>query len=121
MNEALAWFQAHPLEASLGLYVLLGLLSAFFKPRTEEEYGKMAPWLAGFLKAFSALGLDPVKLVEALAMILKVAPPPRHDIKQDFADQDQDPDRVAEDPAQTAVRPSFRMPAEAVSSEPPKE
>ena len=93
MNEALEWLRAHPLEASIGLYVLLGLLSALFKPRTEEEYSKMAPWLAGFLKASSALGLDPVKLVEALAMIMKVAPPPRRAIKQDFVDQD--PERVA--------------------------
>jgi hypothetical protein len=75
ISGAIAWLQANPLLATVLVYLATGVLNALFKPRTPEEYAAMPKWVAAALKFLSAVGFDPVKLVEALVTILKIAPP----------------------------------------------
>jgi len=75
ISKALLWIQANPALATLLVYLSTGVLNAIFKPRTPEEYAKLPKWAAATLKFIAAIGLDPVKVVEALVTILKVAPP----------------------------------------------
>lgn len=67
--------KANPALVTLFAYLLTGVLTTLFKPRTDAEWAAMPKWVAGSLKFLSAVGFDPVKLVEALVTILKVAPP----------------------------------------------
>lgn len=72
---ALEWLRANPALSMLLVYLVLGVVSALFKPRTAEEYAKMPPWIAATLKFVAAIGLDPVKVVEALVSIMKIPAP----------------------------------------------
>jgi len=75
LQGALDWLRANPALAGLFVYLLTGLLTAAFKPRTPEQYAALPKPVAGFLKIASAIGLDPVKLVEALVTLLKIPGP----------------------------------------------
>src|SRR5579863_10057209 len=66
MQAAWAWVQGNPAMMALCAYMVAGAVNAVFKPRTPEQYAKLPKVVAGLLKMTSAMGLDPVKLVEAL-------------------------------------------------------
>ncbi len=77
--------KSNPALVTLVAYLLTGVLTAAFKPRTDAQWAAMPKWAAGSLKFLSAVGFDPVKFVEALVTLLKVpypgdgtppAPPP---------------------------------------------
>lgn len=72
-NDILAFAKAHP---EMFWALMTAFLTALFKPRSDEEYAKLAqfsPRVAAGLKLMSAFGLDPVKAVEAIKEF--VSPP----------------------------------------------
>ena len=76
MSEFLAFVEAHPALFSVLVWPLLtAIITAVFKPRTPEEYDALPPRVAAALKLVAALGLDPVKGLEALKQLL--APKPK--------------------------------------------
>jgi hypothetical protein len=75
MQGALDWLRANPALSVLFAYLLTGVLTALFKPRTSEEYARMPKWVANGLKFLAAIGLDPVKVVEVLVATLRLPAP----------------------------------------------
>ncbi len=65
------WLDTHPELCRLLLWpILTAVFTALFKPRTAEEYARLPPRLAAFLRLVSALGIDAPKLVQSLAQIV---------------------------------------------------
>jgi hypothetical protein len=71
MSSVLAFVEAHPDLVSVVLWPLItALVTALFKPRSPEEYEAMPPRVAAGLKLLAALGVDPVKAVEAVKQLV---------------------------------------------------
>lgn len=62
------WILAHP---ELVVYVVVGIVTFLVKPRTEEQYAKLPPRVAAFLKLLGALGIDPRKVGESVKQVIK--------------------------------------------------
>jgi len=60
------WLEQHPVLVALVWPALSALLTALFKARTPEQYDKLPPRLAAFLKLVGALGLDVPNTLEAI-------------------------------------------------------
>ncbi len=72
MNTVGSWLAAHPqLCAAVIWPVVTGVLTALFKPRSPEEYARLPPRLAAFIKLVAALGLDFPKMLEASGQVMK--------------------------------------------------
>jgi hypothetical protein len=77
LSNLSGWAEAHPeLVAALVWPLFTAILTWLVKPRTAAEYAAMSPRLAAAIKLVSALGLDPVKAVEALKQIFGPKKPP---------------------------------------------
>lgn len=81
----LAWIEAHPVLAGLLFTIfwplVTGIVTGLFKPRSAEEYAKIAavsPRLAGFLRLVGAIGFDFPKMLEAVGQVIrgKIKTPP---------------------------------------------
>ena len=74
MTSLIDFARANPLVMTAIVWPLLSaLLTAVFKPRTEEQYVALAvkhPRLADFWRFIGAIGFDPVKAVQMLARML---------------------------------------------------
>lgn len=79
------WLRAHPEFTALVAWpILTGALTLFFKPRTPEQYLKIAevaPRLASFLKLVAALGFDPVKATKVVRELASGGTDPSKDSK----------------------------------------
>lgn len=61
------WIEQNPVLFSAVVWpIVSGLVVWAFKPRTPEEYAKMHPRWAGFLRFLSGLGVDPVRAADGL-------------------------------------------------------
>jgi hypothetical protein len=70
MESISVWTDAHPVVMALLIWPLVSAILVFLcTPRTEEEYARMNPRLAATLKLIAALGIDPLKALEALQQI----------------------------------------------------
>lgn len=70
--SVLEFLRANPAASGLFVYLLFGVLTALFKPRTPEEYAAMPKWKANTLKTMSAIGIDPVKLTEVFVALMRL-------------------------------------------------
>lgn len=61
------WIERHAVLMSVVVWpVVTALATALFKPRTPEEYSKLPPRLAAFLKLVGAIGFDVPNMIEAV-------------------------------------------------------
>lgn len=89
-----AWLGT-PLGTIIAAWVALGLATAIFKPRTPEAYASLAsgnprwfwPRLAALLQLAGGLGLDPMKVAEALLKLAKGNVVPLQDLTTTVARQ----------------------------------
>lgn len=73
----LLWAHAHPeLCAALVWPTVSAILVLLFKPRTPEQYAAMNPRVASVFRLIAALGLDPVKALDALKKLVAGVKPP---------------------------------------------
>lgn len=67
IEAVVAWGDRHPeLMVALVWPIISALFNALFKPRTPEQYAAMHPRVAEALRFVAAVGIDPVKAVDAL-------------------------------------------------------
>jgi len=86
LHTVSAWLEAHPHAQAISFWLLLGLVTVIVKPRSAEEYARMASrrpvWLFSRLTALwvliGSLGLDPLKTAAALGKLVtgSFTPPP---------------------------------------------
>lgn len=65
------WAQDNAVLLAILWPLLTALATTLFKPRTDEEYARLPPRLAAFLKLVAALGLDIPKVLEAMGQIAR--------------------------------------------------
>jgi hypothetical protein len=71
IDSIVAWGDRHPeLMIALVWPIVTALVNALFKPRSAEEYAALHPRVAQVLRLVAALGLDPVKAVDALRALV---------------------------------------------------
>lgn len=71
LSSLSGWAEAHPeLMAAIIWPLVTALVTFLFKPRSAEEYASLPPRVAAALKLVAALGLDPVKAIEAAKQIV---------------------------------------------------
>lgn len=86
LHTVSAWLEAHPHAQAVAFWLALGVITVIVKPRTPEQYARMASrrpvWLFSRITALwvliGSLGLDPLKTATALAKVItgSFTPPP---------------------------------------------
>jgi hypothetical protein len=69
MSGFAKWAQDNAALLAILWPLLTALVTILFKPRTDDEYAKLPPRVAAFLKLVAALGLDVPKVLEALGQV----------------------------------------------------
>lgn len=86
LHTVSTWLSDHPHAQAIAFWLMLGVITVVVKPRSAEEYARMASrrptWLFSRVTALwvliGSLGLDPLKTAAALSKLItgSFTPPP---------------------------------------------
>ncbi len=71
MIEVWAWVRENPATAAYLASALVNMALRFRSPEEWVSFGERSPYLAFLIRAIRAVGLDPIKLVNAFAEALR--------------------------------------------------